>query len=112
MLRLGRALVVVVVASVLVAGLFASTRNIGPAKEKPYNPVIIPANFVGPIDNPFLPMVPGTTFFYEAETPDGLETNAVYISHNTKDHPRRRMRRRRGHGDARWQPDRVYPRLV
>ena len=30
----------------------------------PYNPSIDPANFGGPIDNPWLPLKPGTTFRY------------------------------------------------
>lgn len=55
------------------------------AKEhKPYNPVIDPANFVGQIDNPYLPMTPGTTFKYEAETEDGLVEEAVFVTHETK----------------------------
>lgn len=60
-------------------------------KPDKYNPVIDPANFVDgdsnplPIDNPFFPLVPGTTFIYEAETEDGLEHNEVYVTHDTKE---------------------------
>jgi hypothetical protein len=84
MLSLSRALVVVMVVVGLVAGSFASPRGVALAKEKPYNPVIDPADFTDVIDNPFLPMPPGTTFHYETVTPDGLETDDVYISHDTK----------------------------
>jgi len=36
----------------------------------PYNPVIDPANFGGPIDNPYFPLIPGRTLIYEAHTVD------------------------------------------
>ena len=39
--------------------------KLGPA---PYDPVIDPANFVAKIDNPYFPLVPGTTFIYEGQT--------------------------------------------
>jgi len=54
-------------------------------KPEPYNPVIDPANFVGVIDNPYMPLTPGTAFVYEAETPDGLEQDVVVVTHDTKD---------------------------
>src|SRR5262249_39339448 len=47
-------------------------------------PVIDPSNFVGVINNPYLPMVPGTTFTYVSQTADGVETNVVFVTHNTK----------------------------
>src|SRR5882724_10818001 len=34
----------------------------------PYDPVIDPSNFVAPIDNPYFPLTPGTTFIYEDQT--------------------------------------------
>ena len=49
-----------------------------------YNPFIIPAFFVSQIDNPYFPLVPGTTFFYEADTPDGFETSQAFVTHHTK----------------------------
>lgn len=51
---------------------------------EPYHPVIDPANFVGTIDNPYLPLAPGTTFIYEAETEDGLARNVIVVTHETK----------------------------
>src|SRR5262249_14112919 len=50
----------------------------------PYHPTIDPANFVPKIDNPFFPLVPGTTFVYEAQTPDGLEHDEFAVTHNTR----------------------------
>src|SRR5262245_29878340 len=50
----------------------------------PYHPAIDPANFVATIDNPFFPLVPGTTFVYESQTPDGLEHDEFAVTHNTR----------------------------
>jgi len=55
--------------------------RLGPA---PYHPAIDPANFVATIDNRFFPLVPGTTFVYEAQTPDGLEHDEFAVTHNTR----------------------------
>jgi hypothetical protein len=53
-------------------------------KDKTYQPQIDPADFVGAIDNPYFPLAPGTTFSYEAQTPDGLERNVISVTHDTK----------------------------
>ena len=45
-----------------------------------YDPLIAPSNFVSTINNPFYPLVPGTTFYYLG----GSESNVVSITHNTK----------------------------
>jgi hypothetical protein len=50
----------------------------------PYDPVIDPANFGGPIDNPYYPLTPGRTLTYEAHTADGLKRNVVATTHNTR----------------------------
>lgn len=55
--------------------------RLGPA---PYHPAINPTNFVATIDNPFFPLVPGTTFVYEGQTPDGLEHDEFAVTHNTR----------------------------
>jgi len=52
--------------------------------KKPYDPVINPANFVAVIDNPFMPLIPGTTFIYEGQTAEGLEHEEVFVTSNTK----------------------------
>ena len=50
----------------------------------PYDPVIDPANFVAKIDNPFFPLVPGTTFIYEGKTSEGLMRDVFAVTHNTR----------------------------
>jgi hypothetical protein len=50
--------------------------------EDPYDPVIDPAKFVSTIDNPYLPMIPGTTFVYK--TTDGHEVDTVAVTQNVK----------------------------
>jgi hypothetical protein len=54
-------------------------------KDKTYNPIIDPANFVSGINNPFFSLVPGTTFIYEAETEEGLDRDMVSVTHDTKE---------------------------
>jgi hypothetical protein len=53
-------------------------------KDKTYDPVIDPANFSTVINNPYFPLTPGTTFTYEAETADGVETDVVTVTQDTK----------------------------
>lgn len=50
-----------------------------------YNPVIDPSDFVASITNPLLPLVPGTTFVYEAITPEGLQRIEVAVTQDTKE---------------------------
>jgi len=50
-----------------------------------YNPVIAPANFVASVTNPLLPLVPGTTFVYEAATPEGLQRIEVTVTQETRE---------------------------
>ncbi|MBI3636089.1 MAG: hypothetical protein HY216_07720 [Candidatus Rokubacteria bacterium] len=49
-----------------------------------YAPPIVPADFVATVDNPFFPLVPGTTFIYEGQTAQGLEHDEFAVTHNTK----------------------------
>jgi hypothetical protein len=52
----------------------------------PYNPSIDPADFGGPIDNPYLPLKPGTVFRYRGVGDDGKtrELNIVRVTRRTK----------------------------
>jgi hypothetical protein len=50
----------------------------------PYSPTIDPAAFSATIDNPYLPMVPGTRTIYEAHTPDGLQQTTTEVTPDTK----------------------------
>ncbi len=45
---------------------------------------IDPANFVKVIDNPYLPLIPGTTRVYETKTKEGLERDQVSVMNETK----------------------------
>ena len=49
-----------------------------------YEPIIDPANFSTVIDNPYFPLIPGTTFVYEGQTSDGLEHVEFAVTHTTK----------------------------
>jgi len=49
-----------------------------------YHPTIDPAQFGATVDNPLFPIVPGTTFVYEGQTPDGLEHDEFAVTHNTR----------------------------
>jgi hypothetical protein len=52
----------------------------------PYNPSIDPADFGGPIDNPYLPLEPGTVFRYKGVGDDGKtrELNVVRVTRHKK----------------------------
>jgi len=57
--------------------------------EERYNPVIVPADFLtvaqtAAAPNRFFPLVPGTTFNYRAETPEGTETISFEVTRNTR----------------------------
>ena len=54
------------------------------ADQKTANPTFHAADFVAGIDNPYLTLVPGTVFHYRSETPDGLETNDVAVTRDSK----------------------------
>jgi len=64
--------------------------NVKIGKAEHYNPQTDPVDFVDsngdplPITNQYLPLVPGTKFFYTSETQDGIETDEVFVTHETK----------------------------
>jgi hypothetical protein len=49
-----------------------------------YNPKIDPSDFADAIDNRYLPLVPGTTFHYRAQTAAGIELDDVEVTHETR----------------------------
>jgi hypothetical protein len=55
------------------------------AQAAPQEEPIDPSNFVSKVDNPFFPLTPGTTFFYE-EKENGVPagSNTVFVTHDTK----------------------------
>jgi hypothetical protein len=54
------------------------------ADQKTANPPFDAAAFVASIDNPYLPLAPGTVFHYRSENPEGLETNDVAVTRGSK----------------------------
>jgi hypothetical protein len=71
----------------LISGFAACSRS---AQDRPsptpaaYAPQIDPADFVAVIDNPYLPLAPGTRWVYEAKTEDGLERLVVEVTSDNK----------------------------
>jgi hypothetical protein len=52
--------------------------------ERRYRPEIDPESFVAKIDNPYMPLKPGTTFVYRGETEDGVERITVTVTDETE----------------------------
>jgi hypothetical protein len=52
--------------------------------EAPYAPVINPADFVDSIDNPYMPLVPGTIFTYRQENDQGIERVVITVTDETE----------------------------
>jgi hypothetical protein len=50
-----------------------------------YAPLIDPANFVAQINNPYMPLIPGTSFSYEKQSNEGLERIELTVTHATKE---------------------------
>jgi hypothetical protein len=55
---------------------------IDPGDEGNYAPVLEPANFVGQVNNPFMPLVPGSRWVYESS--DGAERDEVIVLEETR----------------------------
>jgi hypothetical protein len=56
----------------------------GAGGKNPYDPKVDPANFVGTIDNPYFPLVPGTRWVYEGDTDEGHERVETEVMYETK----------------------------
>lgn len=69
--------------AMLATGCSGAAGTPSPTKEA-YGPVIDPANFVTAIDNPYLPLTPGTVFIYEGKTDTGNEHIEVEVTSDTK----------------------------
>jgi hypothetical protein len=72
--------------AITVAALAAGAGTTPAPVTKPYEPSIDPADFGGPVDNPYLPLRPGTAFRYRGVGDDGKtrERNVVKVTHRTK----------------------------
>jgi hypothetical protein len=73
-----------IVATATVASLAALTAACGSVDRTAYSPKIDPADFSTTIDNPYLPLAPGTRMVNEGSTPDGHERTIVEVTHDTK----------------------------
>lgn len=58
--------------------------NAGASGAAPYSPQIDPADFATTIDNPYLPLTPGTRFIYEGDTADGHERTVTEVTRDSK----------------------------
>lgn len=56
----------------------------GKSPTEPYNLEFNPANFVAGVNNPFFPLVPGTTFRFQGNTGEGVETTVVEVTSQAK----------------------------
>lgn len=63
--------------------LLASSAAVARTVTIPFNP----ANFSDPldIDNPYFPLIAGTTWTYKADTPDGCEVVITHVTNDTKE---------------------------
>jgi hypothetical protein len=62
----------------------ATTTVIDPGDGGDYSPTIDPADFGGPVDNPFMPLPPGATWVYEGRADGELERTEVVVTGETR----------------------------
>ena len=74
---------VVVPIVILVLGCVAGAGRVA-AKSAPYNPHIDPADFQTKVDNPYLPLVPGTTFRFVETLGKHTSENEVTVTPDTR----------------------------
>jgi hypothetical protein len=72
-----------VVISAVVLGVAIGTNPVA-GKNKKYHPAIDVANFQTAVDNPYFPLVPGTTFHFVEQSDKGPLDNDVTVTHDTK----------------------------
>ena len=56
----------------------------GPHRPEDRQPTVRCRDLRRRIDNPYLPLLPGTVFHYRSETPDGLEPDDVVVTRDSK----------------------------
>ena len=66
----------------IASGPAATGRNAG--ERSRYRPVINPAEFTTKIDNPFMPLAPGTRMIYEGRSGDEGERVVVEVTRETR----------------------------
>ena len=52
--------------------------------KRPYEPRIGPADFGGPVENPYFPLIPGSRWVYEGKQVGGTERTVVEVTPDTK----------------------------
>ena len=52
--------------------------------KRPYEPRIRPADFGGPVENPYFPLIPGSRWVYQGKQGDGTERTVVEATPDTK----------------------------
>ncbi len=62
----------------------ASVQAKGPSRHAAYQPHIDPANFVTVVDNPYFPLVPGTTFKLVEKLGKHVSENTITVTPDTK----------------------------
>jgi hypothetical protein len=67
----------------LIALLTAGCESMG-FKEPDYHPQIDPSNFQETVDNPYYPLVPGTTLKYVEKDKGEVSDNVITVTHDTK----------------------------
>ena len=84
--RTGLAAIVVALLVVTSAGVAGAGARTGDRRAPGggYEPTIRPADFGGPIDNPYLPLVPGARSVYTVTTPEGPEQIVVEVTNDTR----------------------------
>lgn len=93
-----RRIATLVMPMVLAAGTGCAGKSVAPTSSselprnpavlvdgQPYRPEIDPANFVEVIDNPYLPLIPGTELSYEGVSDGERETEEFVVTGDTKD---------------------------
>ncbi len=83
MKRIMKSVMLIIAATVILGGGCDSSKT----KRKidgHYDPVIDPANFSTTIDNPFMPLTPGTTMTYAGVGEDGNSSIIYYVTYQTK----------------------------
>lgn len=66
------------IAALIAVGAGAGTRETG------YHPAIDPSNFSHVVNNPYFPLVPGTTTIFEERNGDDVLDRRVTVTHDTK----------------------------
>jgi hypothetical protein len=71
-------------AIVAFVALASCTSAGSPSESEPYSVQLSPSDFVAGVNNPYFPLVPGSTYVYELQTDEGLERTEVQVLTDTR----------------------------